>query len=82
MKQQDVAVIIAIVFFAGVFSVVLSNKFISPPSSKRTAEVVQPITADFVLPSTDVFNATAENPTRLIEIAPNANNQPFADANN
>ncbi len=79
MKQQDIAALIAIVVFAGVFSFIISSKFITPSDQKETAQVVTPITADFPLPSNEVFNTNAINPTVRIEIAPNSNNQPFAD---
>lgn len=79
MKQQDIAALIAIVAFAAVFSFIVSSKFITPSDQKIEAEIVAPITAEFPLPSSDVFNTEAINPTVRIEIAPNSNNQPFAD---
>lgn len=79
MKQQDIAALVAIVFFAGVFSFFISSKFITPSDQKITAQVVKPITSEFPLPSSDIFNTNAVNPAVRIEIAPNNNNQPFAD---
>ena len=79
MKQQDIGIVIIIVFFAAIFSYVLSNKYITPSSKKLNAQVVKPITPDFTLPDSKVFNPDAINPTGLIEIAPNANNQPFTN---
>ncbi len=79
MKQQDLAALIAIVFIAGVFSFIVTSKFITPSDQKETAQVVTPITSEFPLPSNEVFNVNAINPTVRIEIAPNNNNQPFAD---
>lgn len=80
MKQQDIAAIIIIVFMAGVFSFFISSKFITPSSEKLTAETVSAITPEFALPSKDMFNSEAINPTVRIQIAPNENNQPFAES--
>ncbi len=79
MKQQDIAIVIIIVFFAAIFSFVITNKFVAPSSVKLEAQVVKPITTEFAVPDSKIFNTDAINPTKLIEIAPNANNQPFAD---
>ncbi len=79
MKQQDAAVVIAIVFLAGIFSFFISATFITPSDKKLTTEVVSPITTDFQLPSSEVFNTEAINPTVRIEIAPTNNNQPFTE---
>lgn len=79
MKQQDIAALIGIVFFAVIFSFIISSKFITPSDAKESAQIVTSITSDFPMPSSDVFNTSAINPTVRIEIAPNNNNQPFAD---
>ena len=79
MKQQDLAVIMVIVFMAGIFSFFLTSKFITPSNSKLSAEVVSAIESDFPEPSDTVFNSTAINPTVNITINPNANNQPFTN---
>lgn len=79
MKQQDIAALVAIVFIAGIFSFIVSSKFITPSDKKLEAQIVKPITAEFPLPSSKVFNTNAVNPTVRIQIAPNNNNQPFAD---
>lgn len=81
MKQQDVAVLIIIVFFAGIASFIVSSKFITPSNDKLTAETVTPIQAEFPLPDSKVFNAEAINPTVRIEIAPGNNPQPFNNEN-
>lgn len=80
MKQQDIAVILIIVFIAGVFAFIMSSKFITPSNEKRTAEKVSAITSDFPLPDESVFNKDAINPTVRIQIAPNDNDQPFTTA--
>lgn len=79
MKQQDIAVIIIIVFFAGIFSFILSNKFFSPANDKREAETVSAITADFIIPDDKYFNDRSINPTRTIEIGDTNNPNPFED---
>ena len=79
MKQQDVAILIIIVFVTGIFAFFISGKFISPSDKKEKAEVVVAITDEFNAPSADVFNSTAINPTVRIEIAPNNNAQPFSN---
>ncbi len=79
MKQQDIAAVILIVGMVAVFSFVLSGKFITSGGKDKTAEVVSPIQPEFPLPSRDVFNIEAENPTVRIEIAPHTNPQPFTN---
>lgn len=76
MKQQDIALIIVIVFVSGVFSFFVSNKFISPPKHDLTAPKVQPITADFADPDNKYFNDKSINPTQLIRIEDNKNQNP------
>jgi hypothetical protein len=79
MKQQDIAVLIIIVFIAGIASFFVSSKVVTPNSKKLSAEVVTPITTDFQLPEKRHFNEQSINPTVRIEIAPNTNPQPFAN---
>lgn len=81
MKQQDIAIVVAIVIFAGIASFFVSSKFITPSSEKLSAETVPPINPEFTLPSSKIFNNEAINPAVRIQIAPNENNQPFADGN-
>ncbi len=78
MKQKDIAVIAFTVFFAGIFSYVICTNFIfTTQDQKQKVEVVTPIDANFNLPDKNIFNTDAINPTKLIEIGPNSNNQPF-----
>lgn len=79
MKRQDIAVLLFIVFFAGIFSFFLSKQFITRGAGQEQAETVTPISSDFPLPDTSVFNMDAFNPTVRIEIAPNTNPRPFED---
>jgi hypothetical protein len=82
MKQQDIAILIIIVFIAGVASLFITSKFINPSTSKLSAETVAPITPEFVLPEARHINSESINPTVRIEIAPNTNPQPFVNDSN
>ncbi len=80
MKQKDIITIIVVVFISGVFSLLLSNVLISSPKNRQSqVETVEPITADFKVPSKDdkYFNAQAIDPTQIIRIGNDNNQQPF-----
>ena len=77
MKQQDVAMIIVIVFISGVLSFFVSNKLISPPKHNLKAPIVQPISSEFNLPSQKYFNGESINPTQIIHIGDNTNQTPL-----
>lgn len=77
MKKQDIAIIIAVVFFAAVFSLLVSKVLFQASSKNLTAEVVEPISPDFHQPDPRVFNDQAINPTQLIKIGDTSNPQPF-----
>jgi hypothetical protein len=81
MKQQDIAILIIIVAFAGAFSYFISTNYITPSNEKLSAQVVQPITTEFPTPDKSVFNDQAVNPSVRIEIAPNQNPNPFTNPN-
>lgn len=79
MKQKDYGVIAIVVFIAGIFSFIICSQLIGTPKNReQKAEVVEAISSDFNLPDSKIFNSEAINPTKLIEIGPNGNNQPFA----
>lgn len=80
MKQQDIATLIIIIFFAGIASFFLSSKVVSTDSKKQTSKVVSPITSEFTLPDNDIFNESAINPTVKIVVEPGTNDQPFTEA--
>lgn len=81
MKQKDVATIILIAGFAAVISFFLSSYLFSSGShSKQQAAVIQPIDAAFKTPNTQYFNAKSIDPTLLIKIGGQGNNQPFQDS--
>jgi hypothetical protein len=77
VKQQDIAIIIIIVFVSGVMSFFISNKFISPPAHDLTAPKVQPITADFAGLDKRFFNEKSINPTQIIRVEVNKNQNPI-----
>jgi hypothetical protein len=81
MKQKDIALIVVIIFISAIVSWVASNMIFAPPKNRQQqVEVVQPITADFPQPDSHYFNNTAFDPTKLITISQNNNNNPFNSA--
>jgi len=79
MKQKDIVAVMGTVMVSALFAFVIFSKVFGGASKNQTAEVVDPITSEFNLPSDKVFNNQAVNPTKLIEISPNDNSQPFAN---
>ena len=80
MKKKDLVVIIFTVIVAAIFSYLICSKLIgTAETTRQSAEIVKPITAEFNLPSSEIFNSSAVNPTKLIVIGPNANEKPFAN---
>lgn len=75
MKRKDLAIIIVVVIIAAIFSTVASKMFITAKKSGLTAEVVDPIVADFPQKDTEtfkttfspIFNDQAINPTTLLQ---------------
>ncbi len=78
MKRKDIAVLVVVVIVASFISILLS-KFLFAPDSNRNmkAQVVQPVSAEFIKPDERVFNQNAINPTQLIQIGNNSNSKPF-----
>jgi hypothetical protein len=79
MKQKDIALIAIVVFMSAVFSYVISNKIITAPSSNQQVQVVAPISSNFNAPSSTYFNSQSIDPTQLIQIGNNSNNNPFGN---
>lgn len=77
MKQKDVALIIVVSFISVVLSLVVSNYIFGSNEKKLTAEVVTPITAEFNEPNKKYFNEQSIDPTQIIRIGDNTNQQPF-----
>jgi hypothetical protein len=78
MKQKDILLVVVIAVVAGIFSLVVANFFFGGEKAYTLkAPTVEPISAEFVLPNEEVFNAQALNPTKNITIGDSTNNQPF-----
>lgn len=78
MKKKDLPLIIVVAAVSAVFSLLLSNVLISSPKNrKQQVEVVSPITNDFQQVDQKYFNANSVDPTQLIQIGDNNNQQPF-----
>ncbi len=78
MKQKDISLIIVVSFISAVLSVFLSGAVFNSSGDKRLqAEVVTPISSDFNQPSKQYFNSEANDPTQIIRIGENTNQQPF-----
>jgi hypothetical protein len=80
MKRKDLIIIIFVVVVSAIFSYLLFSQFLTPDNKKQQqVEVVKAITSEFQIPDNKQFNSEAYNPTKLIEIGPNANEQPFTN---
>lgn len=78
MKQNDIILIIVMVFVGGVLSFFISSALItSPKNRKEKVETVQAISSEFKQPDSKYFNSNSFDPTQLIRIGDNSNNQPF-----
>jgi uncharacterized membrane protein len=78
MKQNDIILVIVVVFISGVSSFLLSNLLFGSPEENRVkAEVVEPISAEFAEVDKRYFNNKSINPTQLIQIGQGNNQQPF-----
>ena len=78
MKQKDIELIIVVAFFAAIFSLILSQTlFVGKKDRELSAEIVDPISAQFNTPDKAVFNDKAINPTELIQIGDSNKTTPF-----
>lgn len=78
MKQKDIALIAVIAIVSGVVSFLVSGWIFAKPADRaQKVEVVDVITSDFPLPDSKYFNASAVDPTQLIEIGDTNNPNPF-----
>lgn len=82
MKQKDIVVIVVVIVISGVASFVISNALFGGAKNKTAqVEVVQEITSEFDdTPDEKYFNTKSENPTQVIEIDNNDNQQPFKES--
>ncbi|MBP9853200.1 hypothetical protein KBC77_04450 [Candidatus Saccharibacteria bacterium] len=83
MKQNDIAVLAAIIFFSAIASFLISGKlFVTDKQRKQTTEVVDVINVNFPLPDERFFNDKAINPTTNSGLE-KTNENPFTtDTNN
>lgn len=78
MKQKDISLIIIVAFISAVLSLIICNLFITSPKNRQEkVEVVKPISAEFKEPNNKYFNENSIDPTQLITIGNDTNNQPF-----
>ncbi len=82
MKQKDILLIVAIVVVSAVIGIVFSHLLFHSNKRDQTVEVIAPISSEFQTPSTQYFNSSAFDPTRLIQISQNNNSAPFSNATN
>ena len=79
MKQKDIALLILIAAISGVVSFVLSQYlFLTPQNTQQSVAIVDKITTDFATPSPTVFNATAIDPSKTIQVGSGSNTNPFS----
>jgi len=79
MKQKDIALIIVVVAISGVASFFLSGMIFKTTNLVEQVETVDAISAEFPEPNPKFFNPDAINPTQLIRIGGDSNDQPFKD---
>jgi hypothetical protein len=78
MKSKDIAIIVGIAGFAAILAFIISNMFLAAPENlKSKIEVVEPISTTFDIPGETYFNSNSVNPTQLIRIGENQNQNPF-----
>jgi hypothetical protein len=78
MKKKDLILILVVVFVSAVFSFVISNLFIDTPKNRaEKVEVVGEITPTFPAHDKQFFNETSINPTFIIQIGNNENQNPL-----
>lgn len=78
IKKKDIQLIIVVSIASAILALLASTLLISSPKNRQEkAEVVNPITADFVEPDKKYFNNTSIDPTQRIRIGDTTNPQPF-----
>jgi len=81
MKQKDVALILIIIIVSAVVSLFISRAIFSTAKNNRQEVVsVQPISSYFPSLPTQYFNSSSIDPTQLITINQNANQNPFGNS--
>ncbi len=78
MKSKDFALVLVFVFIGAVLAIVASHFLLSSPANRQqTAEVVDPISAQFSAPPLKYFNPNAVNAAPQIHIGNTTNPNPF-----
>lgn len=78
MKQKDIALIVVVLFISGLVSFFISTRLFSKPADRKTeVEVVEKISKDLKEPDQRYFNTNSIDPTQLIQIGNQNNQQPF-----
>lgn len=79
MKQKDIALIIVIAFISAIVSFLISGKlFVTPAGRAQKVEVVDVVESSFQQPSSKYFNKDSIDPTQLVQIGANNNQNPFS----
>ncbi len=78
MKQKDILLIAVVAIVAALVSFLGANfLFGGEKTYKLKAPTIEPISQEFPLPDSTVFNNTALNITKNITIGDSTNNTPF-----
>ena len=78
MKQKDLAIVACIVVLGAIFAVVITKFLFGGEKAIQKYEVVYPISSNFPRPDKRYFNDQGTyNPTQLIRIGQDQNNEPF-----
>lgn len=78
MKQKDIALILAIIFFSGIISFFISGKiFVTPSNRQQKVQTIDVIDSSFQVPSSKYFNKDSIDPAQLVQIGDNNNQNPF-----
>lgn len=80
MKKSDIALLILVVSVSVVISYFVGQAVLGGSVAKPVeVETAEPISADIVEPSPDIFSSNAINPTVQIKIGETTNQQPFGN---
>lgn len=78
MKQKDIALILIVAIVSVVVAILASNFIFSFTGGRELeAESADTISSSFTVPGTQYYNNESVNPTQIIRINNNENNQPF-----
>ncbi|HVC36679.1 MAG TPA: hypothetical protein VNE40_04555 [Candidatus Dormibacteraeota bacterium] len=78
MKKKDLALIAIVIFISVIISLIVSSLlFGSTKARQQPVEIVDPISANFLIPDSRYFNNQSFDPTKLITIGNTTNPNPF-----